>query len=126
MQDRLIQKEGFSYAFNPHACSECSGNCCIGESGYIWVNNKEIDAIAQFLKLENHEFVSLYLKKVGYKYSIKEALVAGSYECLFFDKSKGCGIYNVRPKQCRTYPFWDYVQQNLQKELKACPGIVCL
>jgi len=30
---------------------------------------------------------------------------SGSKECIFLDGNK-CSVYNVRPTQCRTYPFW--------------------
>ena len=34
----VIKKNGYNFSFNPTACESCAGNCCIGESGYIWIN----------------------------------------------------------------------------------------
>jgi uncharacterized protein len=29
-------------------------------------------------------------------------------DCVFFDNQRrGCKIYSARPRQCRTWPFWD-------------------
>ena len=120
--DRLISKEGFSYKFNPDACKSCEGNCCIGESGYIWVSPIEIKEIAKFLGINEEEFKKEYLIKVGYKYSIKEKPYKGGFACVFFDN--GCKIYEVRPKQCRTFPFWDYFKDKVDELKKECPGII--
>jgi hypothetical protein len=47
-------------------------------------------------------------------------------DCTFFDgKSRGCTIYPVRPRQCRTWPFWN---SNLESPeswaevRQVCPG----
>ena len=120
-----MHENGYQYSFDPNACESCGGNCCTGESGYIYLNPKEIEAIAGHLELSMAEFKEQYLFKKGYKFSIKERLVEGSHDCIFFDREiKGCGIYPVRPTQCRTFPFWPHFKKN-EDELKAeCPGIV--
>ena len=121
----LMDEKGYNYSFNPNACEECGGNCCTGESGYIFLNAKEMEAIAQFKELSMNELKEQYLFKKGYKYSIKENVINNSHDCIFFDrKINGCGIYPVRPTQCRTFPFWSYFKTH-EDELRAeCPGII--
>jgi len=124
MQDIVI-KEGFDYGFIPSACSTCGGKCCTGESGYIHVNKNEIERIATFLKVQPEEFKRKYLYKHGYKYSIKEVKCGDSYECIFYDNEhNGCKIYQARPIQCRTFPFWDYYKTKVDELKQECPGIV--
>lgn len=120
----LMKQEGFSYAFDPSACASCGGNCCTGESGNIFVSVTEITAIAKLLGMEEGEFRRTYLRKEVYRYSLKEKVVNGSHDCVFFNRSQnGCTIYQARPLQCRTFPFWDYFRHRID-ELKAeCPGI---
>ena len=118
----VIEKEGFPYKFDADACMECEGNCCIGESGYIWVSPKEIEEIAGFLKMDIEKFKQMYLVKAGYKYSIKEKPYKNGFACIFF--ANGCSIYPVRPKQCRTFPFWDYFKTHIDELVKECPGII--
>ncbi len=122
----IIRKDGFKFGFNPKACEECGGKCCTGESGYIWVNFLEIDKISNFLKINKEEFMRLYLRKVGYKFSLKERQIEkNNYACIFFDNNnKKCMIYDVRPMQCKTYPFWDFFKNNINEVKKECPGIV--
>ena len=118
----IIVKEGFPYRFNAHACKECEGNCCIGESGYIWVTKEDIKNISNYLKIDEEIFKKTFLIKVGYRYSLKEKPHKSGYACIFFEN--GCKIYPVRPNQCRTFPFWEYYKTRVDEIKKECPGII--
>ncbi len=123
----IIEKEGFPFSFDTNACFSCNGACCRGESGYIWVDRKEIEAIASYLQMSSERFIEDFLKKEGYRYSLKEFKKGGEYFCIFFDEEKnGCSIYPVRPKQCSSYPFWDRYKDEkyLHEVCKECKGIV--
>ncbi|WP_297440150.1 YkgJ family cysteine cluster protein [Sulfurimonas sp.] len=121
----IMKKEGYPYAFNTDACATCEGRCCTGESGYIYVSKNEILAIAEVLKMDVNEFRVKYLFQKGYKYSIKERKYNDSFECVFYDReSNGCRIYNARPTQCKTFPFWDYYKTRVDELKKECPGII--
>ncbi len=120
-----MREEGFSYSFNPTACESCQGRCCTGESGYIYVTKSEIQNIATLLEMDVREFVKEYLFKKMYKYSIKEIVHENSHECIFYDReSNGCKIYNARPAQCKTFPFWDYYKTRVNELKLECPGII--
>lgn len=121
-----IQK-GFNYGFDGSKCEKCGGKCCTGESGNIFINNEEIEKLSKHLKLSIEEFRAKYLKKVSFKMSLKEKKFENGYACVFFDEEhRKCGIYAFRPKQCRTFPFWDYFKTH-QKELEEeCIGICYL
>ena len=124
--DKIIKKDGFSYAFNPASCNECNAKCCSGESGYIWLNENEIKEIANYLDIKIEQFVRDFLKKVKYKYSIKEVFVNNSYDCIFLNSDNGrCKIYDVRPAQCRTFPFWDYYKKRVNELQEECIGVIC-
>lgn len=121
----IVKKDGYKYGFSPDACSSCQGRCCTGESGYIYVTKVEIESIAKLLGLDVKDVVSKYLFKKGYKYSIKEIKYNDSYECLFYDReSNGCRIYEARPSQCKTFPFWDYYKTRVEELKLECPGVV--
>ena len=121
----IIRKENYPYAFDSDACATCKGRCCTGESGYIYVTKSEIFAIAEVLGMDVNEFALKYLFKKGYKYSIKENKIDDSYECVFYDReSNGCKIYNARPNQCKTFPFWEYYKTRVDELKLECPGII--
>lgn len=121
----LIQKEGFSFAFAPDSCRECGGFCCIGESGYIFLNRAEIEAMSALLGLEVAEFGARFLRKVGYRYSLLEKPEAKGrgWACIFFDEAQGgCAVYEARPRQCREFPFWESNRNKTFHEVKEqCP-----
>jgi len=122
----MIFNSDFDFAFNPNACSNCGGACCIGESGYIWVTMQEIENIAKYLNITVEDFAQNYLIRAKNRYSLKEFKVKElGYACIFFDVNKRlCKIYDVRPKQCRTFPFWQQFKDDIQPLLKECPGVV--
>lgn len=120
-----MRQEGFDFAFTPSACDTCEGRCCTGESGNIYVSPEEIAALASLLELDENLFRSMYLIKRGYRLSLKERIVGMSHDCIFYDrKAGGCGVYEARPLQCRTFPFWDYFKTHLDELKRECPGIV--
>ncbi len=121
----LIAKEDYPYRFDPNVCESCKGRCCVGESGYIWVNPKEIESICEFLHVGFEDFAHKYLTKVRFRYSLKEKIFDDGYACVFFDEQKKqCGIYEVRPSQCRSFPFWNYFKTRVKEVQEECPGIL--
>lgn len=121
----LIKKENYSYAFDASACLACQGRCCTGESGYIYVTKAEIESISKLLNLNIKDFMQQYLFKKFYKYSIKENRYKDEFECVFYDRdTNGCKIYEARPIQCRTFPFWDYYKMRVDELKLECPGVV--
>ncbi len=122
----MISKDGFCYTFNEEACNSCGGSCCIGESGYIWVTFSEIEAIAKELKLSIEDFAQTYLIRAKNRYSLKEYYDEElGYACIFFDKkTRRCKIYNARPTQCRTFPFWKDFKDNINELIQECPGVI--
>lgn len=86
----------------PFECTGC-GKCCTGFPGYVWVDEEEIEKLALFLNLSVNEFSLRYLRSVEGQFSLKEE--PETYACVFLE-GKRCTVYENRPKQCRTYPFW--------------------
>jgi Fe-S-cluster containining protein len=105
-------------------CTGC-GDCCTGGPGYVWVNQQEIDALAKRLGIAPDVFEKQYVTQVGVRRTLKELKNRG-YDCVFLDATtRRCTVYEDRPRQCRTWPFWD---SNLkspeawQSACEACPG----
>jgi Fe-S-cluster containining protein len=85
------------------ACRQC-GTCCRGpEPGYVWVSEAEIERLARRLAMSVDSFGRLYLRRIGGRYSLVER---ANHDCIFWDDGKGCTVYEDRPEQCRTFPFW--------------------
>lgn len=116
------------YAAGLHfECTEC-GQCCSGPGeGYIWVTKPEIEFIAKHLKMAPEELHQQYLRREGFRTTIIEHET--TKDCIFLRKVGGrkvCVIYEVRPNQCRTWPFWACNLTNPRAWNEAgrtCPGI---
>jgi Fe-S-cluster containining protein len=122
----ILEHKNYSFKFDSTACSSCAGNCCIGESGFIWITIEEIERLAKYLKIPVKDLFDNYLVKYDYKFSIKEKQLGdNNYACIFFDLvKKQCSIYDARPSQCRTFPFWEYFKNNIEELKKECPAII--
>jgi uncharacterized protein len=103
------------------ACTRC-GNCCTGAPGFVWVNDDEVRAIAEFRGEPVEEVLGLYTRRAGSRRSLKEK---ANGDCVFYDRVAGCTVYPVRPRQCRTWPFWECNTQTPEAWARAaadCPG----
>ncbi len=102
-------------------CTQC-GDYCTGEPGYVWVNDVEIDAIAEAVGESREVFLALRTKISGRGRSLREKLDG---DCIYYEKGRGCTIYAVRPMQCRTWPFWESnvkTPKHWEKTCDICPG----
>jgi Fe-S-cluster containining protein len=84
-------------------CTRC-GNCCTGEPGFVWVTDDEIAALAALRGEPVDEFTGLHTKAAHRGRTLREK---GNGDCVFYDKATGCTVYEARPRQCRTWPFWE-------------------
>jgi Fe-S-cluster containining protein len=116
-------------------CSAC-GNCCTGPKGYVWVTDEEVAKMAAHRGEIERDFRRHHVRKVQGRLSLREDRnEAGEYDCRFLKplpgdrpgrRKRGCSIYEVRPRQCRTWPFWDGVvgsAASWQAAKQTCPGM---
>ena len=107
------------------SCQRCL-HCCSGEPGYVFLTRTDIEKVASYLGVTEEEFLAIYCRRIDYgtcyMFSLKER---DNYDCIFL-RSYGCSIYDVRPHQCSTYPFWKGLADDpsaWKKEMSNCPGI---
>ena len=103
-------------------CSQC-GDCCTGAEGYVWVNQAEIDAMSARLQISSDVFEKQFVRRIGVRRSLTER---PGGDCVLLDaETRGCTVYEDRPRQCRTWPFWN---SNLKsaaswdEAAESCPG----
>lgn len=106
---------------------ECqgSGKCCLsrGQYGYVYLTLEDRRRFARFLKISTSRFTREYCAKTKGYFHLKED--KGAVDCRFL-KDKKCSVYEARPTQCRTWPFWPEVMspKAWAKDVKAfCPGV---
>src|SRR5437660_9687736 len=102
-------------------CTQC-GNCCTGAPGFVWIDDQELDALAEFQGEPRAHVEKLYTRLIGQRRSLREK---ANGDCIFYDRAAGCTIYPVRPRQCRTWPFWESnvaTPETWQRTCEVCPG----
>lgn len=110
-------------------CTQC-GNCCTGAPGYVWFDDDEAQAMADRVGVTKREFYQRYAKRKIGKWTLEEVRFHKQYDCVFLERDENgrgkCSIYDVRPTQCRTWPFW---ASNLSsprawaQAAEGCPGM---
>ncbi|MBX3385706.1 MAG: YkgJ family cysteine cluster protein [Phycisphaeraceae bacterium] len=112
------------------ACTMC-GNCCSGPEGYILLSDDECDALARRLNLSADDFKKRYTHRMSKGRSLNEKKTPHGLDCVFLDRDTIpgkaiCGVYEDRPLQCRTWPFWPSVVKSRkawESAKRVCPGM---
>lgn len=103
------------------SCTRC-GACCTGAPGFVWVEIDEIERLAAHERLTPDEFGRRYLRRIGDRISLIEY---PNGDCVFWRRDIGCTVYEARPEQCRTWPFWPgnvTSPATWERTRLACPG----
>lgn len=122
-RDLLVSTQPWYHKGLKFRCTGC-GDCCTGEPGYVWVNPAEIEALAKAVDLSVDQFLKKYTRSIGARTSLIEF---DNGDCVFFDaESRKCAVYLDRPRQCRTWPFWESnlaTPEDWAETGESCPGV---
>lgn len=84
---------------------ECqgTGKCCIsrGSYGFVYMTLEDRRRMAKHLGMRTSAFTRKHCTQTDGHFHLKEV----GPECQFLEGTQ-CGIYEGRPIQCRTWPFW--------------------
>ncbi len=111
-------------------CTMC-GNCCSGPEGYVLLTDVEIAGLAKRLRMSVQDFTDEHTHMTPEGRSLREKKSEKGLDCTFLDREKipgkaVCGVYEDRPAQCRTWPFWESViktRASWERAKRVCPGI---
>jgi Fe-S-cluster containining protein len=105
------------------SCKPDCGRCCTrhDDYAYVYLADSDVAPLAEALGLDEAAFRERHTA-----YDDGDLVLAmGEERCPFLDGAR-CGVYAVRPVQCRTFPFW---KENLKRRAdwealaSFCPGI---
>ncbi len=83
-------------------CTGC-GKCCTGSPGYVYLSKPDLENLAAHFSLSEEEFLQKYTRYIDGQYALLDE--PKTYDCIFL-KEKRCTVYEARPVQCRTFPWW--------------------
>jgi Fe-S-cluster containining protein len=105
------------------SCIRCS-ECCRIDPGFVFLRKNDTEILVSALKMRYTEFVKRYCRWVPNidgreQLSLREK---ANYDCVFWEN--GCALYEARPLQCRTYPFWPSMLASRNTwEAMSCAGM---
>ncbi|TVQ62965.1 MAG: YkgJ family cysteine cluster protein [Phycisphaerales bacterium] len=131
-----FEQPGHPHAANPgeaglrFQCTQC-GNCCTGPPGYVLFTDDEAQALADHLRLAEADFRAAYTHHTPAGPSLRERPTPFGNDCVFLDRDTipgkaVCSVYEHRPAQCRTWPFWPDnldAPRDWRRATQTCPGM---
>jgi Fe-S-cluster containining protein len=103
-------------------CTGC-GKCCSGASGSVYLSKADLERLADFFRLPVGKFARRYTQVLKGRRVLINA--PASNDCVFL-ADKACSVYDARPTQCRTYPWWlsnIHDRQSWEEAGAMCEGI---
>jgi Fe-S-cluster containining protein len=119
--EETLKKPWFSEGLR-FKCTGCGG-CCTGSPGYVYLSLSDLERLANHLQMSSVEFAKQYTRQVDDMYALLERPV--TYDCVFLE-GKTCSVYEARPVQCRTFPWWIHNIREMsdwKEAAKSCEGI---
>ncbi len=87
-------------------CRKC-GDCCRA-SGYVYLTDADIDAIAGNLQLAVETFTERYARLTENRAQLS-LIERDDESCVFLGEENVCCVEAVKPRQCRQFPaVWRY------------------
>jgi hypothetical protein len=99
-----------------------SGRCCVsrGAYGHVYLTLEDRRRLAAALGLPTREFTRRHCAKTDGLFHLNDP----GPDCRFLEDRR-CGVYEARPTQCRTWPFWpESMNPRAWTAIAAyCPGV---
>ncbi len=106
-------------------CRRCS-NCCRLTPGFVFLTVSDLKNLMKATGLSRADFSSAYCRLVNINGFKRVSLIEkNNYDCIFWANG-GCTVYEHRPFQCRSFPFWRSKLSSAAawEECKeSCPGV---
>ena len=107
------------------SCKRCSA-CCRYEPGFVFLSDEDLIKLCKVLKLDRKSLLAVYCRwvtdwKGDEALSLKEK---SNKDCIMWNN--GCTVYDARPFQCVSFPFWESILTSKEAWKIAgsdCPGI---
>jgi len=106
------------------SCKRCS-SCCRYESGFVYLSEDDVEKLMSALNMDRKAFIAAYCRWVAMnKNEVLSLKEKSNKDCVFWED--GCTVYDSRPFQCVSFPFWENIvasSQSWEMAASGCPGI---
>ena len=103
---------------------ECQPGCtkCCEQQGFVYLTVDDLERIAAYVGMPAQEFEKRFVYRTKHRLRLR---VPRQQQYPFL-RDSGCSIHEVKPVQCRSFPFWPELVNSKREWKKAatwCPGI---
>ena len=106
-------------------CNQCHA-CCRRDPGYVFLTEEDLNRLNTGLHMDRDAFLKTYCRVVPMGEVNRISLIEKeNFDCIFWEEG-GCRVYEDRPFQCQSFPFWPAYLDSLEswKNLENdCPGV---
>ncbi|WP_043923414.1 YkgJ family cysteine cluster protein [Leadbettera azotonutricia] len=107
------------------SCTKCS-DCCRHEPGFVFLTENDFNVLSKALLMGYTQFMETCCRWVPSpdgteRLSLRER---SNLDCVLW--REGCLVYEARPLQCRSFPFWPSVLRSKtawKATAMGCPGM---
>ena len=100
--ERVGSDAGVKLFWQRFSCQRC-GRCCFTPGAGLYLEKEDFERIAKHVGKKKMKSLCRYEKALQ-AWVLKQP-------CPFYDKEKGCTIYDIRPLTCTKYPLHPPLQQ---------------
>jgi uncharacterized protein len=116
----FYEKSGLSFK------CQCCSSCCRHSPGFVFLSFEDLEHLLAATGRTLPEFRQRYVRVALIGRFARLSLVEKTnFDCIFWENG-GCLVYDHRPLQCRSFPFWSSLVSSegvWEEQKKSCPGI---
>tara|TARA_B100001996_G_C18635031_1_gene583359 strand:- start:411 stop:866 length:456 start_codon:yes stop_codon:yes gene_type:complete len=109
----------------PFSCQADCGKCCDEPGGIVYLRPEDANILSNHHRLAMDEWLERDCRQtIDGRFVLKSDPITDI--CIYLSADKKCTVYESRPVQCKSYPFWP---ENLRSErswkrtIEECPGL---
>ena len=109
----------------PFSCQADCGKCCDEPGGIVYLRPEDAKILSKHHQLEMDEWLERDCRQtIDGRFVLKSDPITDI--CIYLSADKKCTVYESRPVQCKSYPFWP---ENLRSErswkrtIEECTGL---
>ena len=107
------------------SCQANCGRCCDQPGGIVYLSPDDARRLADHAQLTVDDWLERDAEQTyDGRFVLKSREEDGS--CIHLNEQKQCSVYEVRPQQCKAFPWWgeNLATDSEWKKVKSeCPGI---
>jgi len=107
------------------SCQSGCGKCCDQPGGIVYLSIADAERISQHSGLSVEEWLERDARKTYDGRYVRKSREEDGI-CIHLNEHQQCSIYQVRPQQCKAFPWWgeNLISDRSWNQVKEqCPGI---